>query len=233
MAAPRWKQETLSYEYVTAVADTQTPPAHGFNRKAVGGAEDNFKRGERFEMAFLERNHATRRRPEVCFPGRHCHWEAPPSRHLGRAFCVGVSIAHVPGRLHKVIARCEKLVSLWICLVRLHTGWLQRLDRRRRAAGYRVTAGATSRKLEAGGSVMAALDWSNCPAVESVPGKMGGAWVFKGTRLPVATVIENLEDLSVDEVMEQFDVTREQVTAVLEFVADSLRSEVPAGARPV
>ena len=80
---------------------------------------------------------------------------------------------------------------------------------------------------------MAALDWSQCPAVESIPGKVSGAWVFKGTRLPVATVIENLKDLSVDEVMEQFDVTREQVTAVLEFVAESLRSEVPAGARPL
>jgi uncharacterized protein (DUF433 family) len=80
---------------------------------------------------------------------------------------------------------------------------------------------------------MAALDWSQCPAVESIPGKVSGAWVFKGTRLPVATVIENLQDLSIDEVMEQFDVTREQVTAVLEFVAESLRSEVPAGARPL
>jgi uncharacterized protein (DUF433 family) len=80
---------------------------------------------------------------------------------------------------------------------------------------------------------MAALDWSQCPAVESIPGKVGGAWVFKGTRLPVVTVIENLEDLSIDEVIEQFDVTREQVTAVLEFVAESLRSEVPAGARPL
>ena len=58
---------------------------------------------------------------------------------------------------------------------------------------------------------MAALDWSQCAAVESVPGKVSGAWVFKGTRLPVATVIENLEDLSIDEVIEQFDVTREQV----------------------
>ena len=80
---------------------------------------------------------------------------------------------------------------------------------------------------------MAALDWSQCPAVESIPGKVSGAWVFKGTRLPVVTVIENLEDLSIEEVMEQFDVTREQVTAVLEFVAESLRCEVPAGARPV
>ena len=81
---------------------------------------------------------------------------------------------------------------------------------------------------------MAALDWSQCPVVESIPGKLSGAWVFKGTRLPVATVIENLVDLSVEEVMEQFDVTREQITAVLEFVAQSLRADpVPAGAHPL
>ena len=49
---------------------------------------------------------------------------------------------------------------------------------------------------------MAALDWSQCPAVESVPDRVGGAWVFRGTRLPVVPVIENLEDLSVDEVIE-------------------------------
>jgi uncharacterized protein (DUF433 family) len=71
---------------------------------------------------------------------------------------------------------------------------------------------------------MAALDWSQCPAVESVPDRVGGAWVFRGTRLPVATVVENLEDLSVDEVIEQFDVTREEVTAVLEFVVQSQRA---------
>lgn len=34
---------------------------------------------------------------------------------------------------------------------------------------------------------MAPLDWSQCQAVESIPGKISGAWVFKGTRLPVAT----------------------------------------------
>ena len=74
---------------------------------------------------------------------------------------------------------------------------------------------------------MPSLDWSQCPAVESIPGKVGGAWVFRDTRLPVATVIENLEDLSVEEVMEQFDVTREQIAAVLEFVAQSLRNPTP------
>lgn len=55
---------------------------------------------------------------------------------------------------------------------------------------------------------MAALDSSKCPAAESVPDRVGGGWVFKGTRLPVATVIENLEVLSVDEVLEQLDVKR-------------------------
>ena len=74
---------------------------------------------------------------------------------------------------------------------------------------------------------MATLDWSQCPAVESVPGRVSGAWVFRDTRLPVATVIENLEDLSVEEVMEQFDVTREQIAAVLDFVAQSLNSSAP------
>ncbi|HEY3972434.1 MAG TPA: DUF433 domain-containing protein [Candidatus Sulfotelmatobacter sp.] len=84
---------------------------------------------------------------------------------------------------------------------------------------------------------MATLDWSQCPAVESIPGKVGGAWVFKDTRLPVATVIENLEDLSVEEVMEQFDVTREQIAAVLDFVAQSLAMPAnpasPADAHPL
>ena len=68
-----------------------------------------------------------------------------------------------------------------------------------------------------------ALDWSQCPAVESIPGKVSGAWVFRGTRLPVATIFENLEDgMTVEEMMEQFDVTREQINAVLEFAARSL-----------
>jgi uncharacterized protein (DUF433 family) len=81
---------------------------------------------------------------------------------------------------------------------------------------------------------MAALDWSPVSGRRSIPGKVSGAWVFKGTRLPVATVIENLEDLSIDEVVEQFDVTREQITAVLDFVAQSLCTEpVPAGAHPL
>ena len=71
-----------------------------------------------------------------------------------------------------------------------------------------------------------ALDWSKCPAVESVPGKVSGTWVFRGTRIPVAAVFENLEDdLTIDEVVALFDgLTREQVKAVLEFTAKSLET---------
>lgn len=76
---------------------------------------------------------------------------------------------------------------------------------------------------------MATLDWSQCPAVESIPGKVSGAWVFKGTRTPVSVVFENLEDgLTIDEVIEQFPVTREQIKVVLEFAARSLDAPTPA-----
>ena len=76
---------------------------------------------------------------------------------------------------------------------------------------------------------MASLDWSQCQAVESIPGKLSGAWVFKGTRTPVAIIFENLEDgMTIDEVIEQFPVTREQIKAVLEFAARSLEAPAPA-----
>jgi uncharacterized protein (DUF433 family) len=78
---------------------------------------------------------------------------------------------------------------------------------------------------------MATLDWPQCPAVESVPDRRSGAWVFKDTRMPVATVFENLEaGLTVEEVMEEFDVTREQLNSVLEFVARSLEAPTPVPA---
>ena len=72
---------------------------------------------------------------------------------------------------------------------------------------------------------MANLDWSECPAVESVPGKRSGAVVFRGTRTPVSAVFENLQDMSVDQLIQEFGVTREQVEAVLQFAA--LSTEAP------
>jgi uncharacterized protein (DUF433 family) len=77
---------------------------------------------------------------------------------------------------------------------------------------------------------MTNLDWSQCPAVESIPGKVSGAWVFKDTRMPVSAVFENLESgASIEEIMEWFDVTREQIVSVLEFAARSLDAQPPAG----
>jgi uncharacterized protein (DUF433 family) len=71
----------------------------------------------------------------------------------------------------------------------------------------------------------ATLDWSQCDAVESIPGKVSGAWVFRGTRTPVSLVFENLQDMSVDELIDEYGVTREQVRAVLQFAAHSLEKE--------
>jgi len=68
------------------------------------------------------------------------------------------------------------------------------------------------------------LDWSQCSAVERVPGKVGGAWLFRGTRVPVRALFENLEDgATVGQFLEWFPgVTKQQVESVLEFANQSL-----------
>lgn len=69
---------------------------------------------------------------------------------------------------------------------------------------------------------IAALDWSQCPAVESVPGRVSGAWVLRDTRMPISVIFENLEyGSSIEEIVENYGVTREQIQAVLEFAARS------------
>jgi uncharacterized protein (DUF433 family) len=73
------------------------------------------------------------------------------------------------------------------------------------------------------GKNMASLDWAECPAVESIPGKVSGAWVLRGTRTPVKVLFENLEaGMSIEELIEQFPVTREQIDSLMAFVARSL-----------
>jgi len=80
---------------------------------------------------------------------------------------------------------------------------------------------------------VSALDWSRYAGVESIPGKVSGAWVLKGTQTPVKVVFENLEaGMSIDEVIEQFPVTREQIDGLMAFVARSLET-VPVTADPV
>jgi len=77
---------------------------------------------------------------------------------------------------------------------------------------------------------MAVLDWSQCPAVERIPGKVSGAWVLRGTRMPVSTIFENLEaGANVDDILQWFDgLDREQVKAVIDFAARSLETPAPA-----
>ena len=70
---------------------------------------------------------------------------------------------------------------------------------------------------------MTALDWSQCSAIESIPGKRSGAWVFRDSRTPVSVVFDNLEaGATIDEIMEWFHLSREQVVSVIEFAARSL-----------
>ncbi|MDE2817528.1 MAG: DUF433 domain-containing protein [Chloroflexota bacterium] len=73
------------------------------------------------------------------------------------------------------------------------------------------------------------IDWSTCPAVERIPGKVSGAWLFTDSRLPVSALFENLEaGATVEEFMEWFGPVDEwKVRAVLEHVAASLRAPVP------
>jgi uncharacterized protein (DUF433 family) len=73
---------------------------------------------------------------------------------------------------------------------------------------------------------MASLDWSQCPAVESVPGKVSGAWVFRGTRMPVQTVFANLQaGMSVQEIIETYDISADEILSAIRFVVDSLEKE--------
>lgn len=74
------------------------------------------------------------------------------------------------------------------------------------------------------GASTIALDWSQCAVVESVPGKVSGAWVLKGTRMPVSAIFANLETgASIDDIMQWYDgLDREQVKSVIEFAARSL-----------
>lgn len=70
------------------------------------------------------------------------------------------------------------------------------------------------------------LEWSSCAAVERHPEKLSGAWVFKGTRVPVKALFENVEDgASVEDFLLWFPgVSKAQVDAVLEHASRSLEA---------
>ena len=71
-------------------------------------------------------------------------------------------------------------------------------------------------------------DWRQCTAVERIPGKVSGAWVFRGTRVPVRALFENLEGgARIEDFLEWFPgVTREQVVAVLRHAEETLAESV-------
>jgi uncharacterized protein (DUF433 family) len=71
-------------------------------------------------------------------------------------------------------------------------------------------------------------DWDKLDAVERHPEVVSGAWVFRGTRVPVAALFENLRDgATIDEFLEWFPgVTRAQVEAVLDHEVQSLLTTV-------
>ncbi len=74
------------------------------------------------------------------------------------------------------------------------------------------------------------MNWNTCSEVEQSATRVSGAWVFKGTRVPVSALFENLEDgATVDDFLEWFPgVTRSQVEKVLEHAAASLGSAAAA-----
>ena len=67
-------------------------------------------------------------------------------------------------------------------------------------------------------------DWQDCPAVERDPRRASATWVFRGTRVPVQTLFENLEEgATVNDFLDWFpDVHRPQVEAVLKHAEASL-----------
>lgn len=72
------------------------------------------------------------------------------------------------------------------------------------------------------------IDWSSCTAVERDPERVSGAWVFRGTRVPVSALFENLEDdVPVHQFIEWFPgVTLAQARTVLEHAARSALAAV-------
>jgi uncharacterized protein (DUF433 family) len=66
------------------------------------------------------------------------------------------------------------------------------------------------------------IDWSSCPVLESNPDTQGGAWVFRGTRVPVTAILRNLSELSIPELSQEFPTVQSQkIREVLDFIARS------------
>ena len=73
--------------------------------------------------------------------------------------------------------------------------------------------------------MLSMIDWSQCPMVESVPGKLGGAWTLRGTRIPIEVLFENLADgMSLNEVLDAYPgLRREDAVAAIELACESVK----------
>jgi uncharacterized protein (DUF433 family) len=74
------------------------------------------------------------------------------------------------------------------------------------------------------GRVVLMIEWSQCPALERAPDRVSGDWVFKGTRVPVRALFENLASgARIEDFLDWFPgVTRDQVLAVFRCAEESL-----------
>ncbi len=74
------------------------------------------------------------------------------------------------------------------------------------------------------GTAQSVITWAACPVLESDPEKMGGEWVFRGTRVPYSLILDEISNSSVDEIVDLYPtIKRQQVLDFLEFVAKSAK----------
>ena len=88
----------------------------------------------------------------------------------------------------------------------------------------RGSAEETTQQTPAPKQDLGEIDWSECPEIERNPKRMGGAWCFEGTRLPVHALFMNLSSgLTIREFLETFPAANEkQIKSVLDFLSDRL-----------
>ena len=73
-------------------------------------------------------------------------------------------------------------------------------------------------------------DLSKCPVLERIPGKVSGVWLFRGTRLPLWVVLDNLKTgASLDEVSDWFEIKRSKIEDVLNFLVSETKSPFECG----
>ena len=86
-----------------------------------------------------------------------------------------------------------------------------------------MTTSETGRGLAPDG-----INWADCPAVERKAGKLGGAWVFEGTRIPIGALFTNLGDgASLNDFLEWFPMEGSKPRAVLEYLSNQTEPRYP------